>query len=300
VTRVRFAALAVALGAAGCQQFDPASLVNKLRVIDIKVEPPEIPSGAQALLTPTFYLPPGLSDAGAPSFAWSICHLAPTAAAGEIVNSNCFRPDAGQAIEALGTGETQTVTMPKLASPLDLGLPDSTGGVFLPVILRLTAGGSTLTSVARVRYPLTPLLMPNHNPKLAGVFQVTGNVDMSGPDGGAGGTPVAIDEATPLAVSAGAQVRLRATVTPDSDEPFPELDGDPRAMHIITVTEEPRFLWYATAGEFSEGTTGEALPDTVLKLDKHPPAPGVPIDVWVVAHDDRGGTDWTHRVLVVR
>jgi hypothetical protein len=41
-------------------------------------------------------------------------------------------------------------------------------------------------------------------------------------------------------------------------------------------------------------------PDTTLKLDKYLPASGTPIDIWVVARDERGGTDALHRTLIYR
>ncbi len=94
---------------------------------------------------------------------------------------------------------------------------------------------------------------------------------------------------------------LRLLLTADSYETFPELTGTPPNTTISTVTEEPRFLWYASAGELTEDTTGMAQPDTKLRLD-HDRAPSVGqlIDLWVVVHDDRSGTAFTERWLVVQ
>jgi hypothetical protein len=75
-------------------------------------------------------------------------------------------------------------------------------------------------------------------------------------------------------------------------------DGDPRTTPPRSVTETVRISWYTTAGEFDTDVTGPAKPDTTLKLDKHQPAPGTTIDLWVVARDDRGGSDVMHRTLL--
>jgi hypothetical protein len=67
------------------------------------------------------------------------------------------------------------------------------------------------------------------------------------------------------------------------------------------LDEKLWFNWYATAGEFTQDTTGRERPDTVLsfeKPDRRPPADGK-VDVWVVVHDERGGVDYTHRQIVV-
>ena len=69
------------------------------------------------------------------------------------------------------------------------------------------------------------------------------------------------------------------------------------------TTEEPRFFWYADAGIFTDDTTGAAQPDTQLKLDDakhHPARAGDRINVIVVVHDERGGTTFAHRYLIVQ
>lgn len=292
----------------GCNDFDPPSLVNKLRVLAIKAEPPELPSGATTTLTPLVIVPgtaDGGTDGGAPeiSYEWTLCRSQPVPGSGDAVNPDCLATDGGSdRFQPLGTQPTAVLVMPAITNPLELGLPDATGGFYVPVVLRVRAGAAEVDSVVRVRLQVTP--SPNHNPSFDGLFEVTGDVDLGGPSndggGGPGGMPVAIEDGKPLPVMLTDEVRLRATLKPGSDEMFPELTGDPRAMNIVTVAEQPRFFWYATAGEFSDDVTGEALPDSVLKFDKHPPDPGALVDVWVVAHDDRGGIDWIHRQLQVQ
>ena len=111
------------------------------------------------------------------------------------------------------------------------------------------------------------------------------------------------DPSAPTPVAAGSEPTLRLTLTPASFEIYPQLTGTPPDVTITTTTEQPRFFWYADAGIFSEDTTGAEKPDTQLKLDDakhHPPAAGDHINVIVVVRDDRGGTTFTHRYLVVQ
>jgi hypothetical protein len=92
------------------------------------------------------------------------------------------------------------------------------------------------------------------------------------------------------------KVTLRAIFASGSAETYQvALPGQTR-----TVIELLNASWYATAGSWSEQVTGEAKPDTVWTADIHLPPVGSLIDVWVVGRDERGGTDFLHRVLVLR
>jgi hypothetical protein len=295
---VRRALLLASLCALGCgPSFDPISFVDKLRVLGIKAEPPELKPGESAQLS--VLLGSAGLDAGMVDLEWATCLRPPPVGSGTAVNDDCVTNDTAPYLTPIGAGETATVTMPNVP-PLSLGLPDATGGLYLPVRLTARAGDAKVTSFYLLRYGFG--INPNHNPKLDNVFVATGSPDLGeGPDAGDGAlmlTP--LDEKVPFEVHAGDKIRLRATVTPDSDEMFQELQGDPRDMMFITVTELPRFAWFLTAGEVSEDITGEDKPDTMLDFEKHAPAPDTLIDVYVVVHDDRGGTDWTHRTLVFR
>ena len=43
-----------------------------------------------------------------------------------------------------------------------------------------------------------------------------------------------------------------------------------------------------------------AQPENILHLDQRLPASGSKIDLYVVAHDERGGSDLAHRVLILQ
>jgi len=107
-----------------------------------------------------------------------------------------------------------------------------------------------------------------------------------------------LDPANPPVVHDGDQLDLRALVTPESSEMYMVYDGDPRTTPPRTVYETVNMSWFTTAGELSDDVTGDAKPNTTLTLDTHQPASGSTIDLWVVARDERGGSDVLHRTLL--
>jgi hypothetical protein len=68
---------------------------------------------------------------------------------------------------------------------------------------------------------------------------------------------------------------------------------------MVTRNEALDVTWFATAGHFSNASTGDGV-DTTLDLAKHPAQPGATVDVWAIAHDGRGGSDVAHRRLILR
>ena len=277
---------------AGCTpDFDPASFVDKLRLLEVKAEPPDIPPGASTTLTAETANPGG----SAPTLTWDACLLPPPPATGQSVNQECITLENSDKLVHLGDGTTVSTTMPML-DPSMVGLPDQTNGVYLPVRIKLDADGKSLVAFYALRIYLGPLLPnpPNQNPTLRGIYSVP-----SADAGADEGSPIAAD--SPPEVHAGQELALRALVTPESAETYMVYDGDPRTTPPRTVTETIRISWYTTAGEFTEDVTGIEKPDTTLKLDaKHVPDPGTTIDIWAVARDERGGSDVLHRQLLVR
>jgi len=311
-TLALLAALTTGALAAGCgPDFDPASLlIGKLRIIDIHAEPPEIGQGESTTLTPLIWTPPN-ADGGAVSYAWAICHRSAVPGAGRTINPDCTDNETADYLEPIGDQPSVKVTMPMLGSPLDLGIPDSTGGFYLPVRLILTQGSERILSFYRVRLAFAG--KRNTNPGLAAVLRVEDVNDGGTPlaDGGAA-TLIPTDEPTPIEAPAGGQLRLRATVTDGSLEQYTEIVGDIRDMNFMTSTEQIRILWYTTGGEFQQEATGERLPmdgeviedrlkDNVLQLGKkHPPNPGDLLDLYVVLHDGRGGSTSGHRQILIK
>ena len=287
---MRRALLVLALAVAGCgNTFDPASFVDKLRLLAVKAEPPDVAFGAMSTLTATATNPGGST----PTITWDACLLPPPPATGQAVNMDCVAlPEGDPALLPIGQGASVTATMPMLTESM-LGLPDETNGFYLPVRLKLEADGNTLVAFYWLRIFLGPLTpnAPNKNPVLTGIFTV--------PSADAGADEdMPLDDANPIVVHDKGELALRARVTPESEESYVVFDGDPRTTPPRTVTETVRISWYTTAGEFDNDVTGPAKPDTTLTLDKHQPAPGSTIDLRVVARDDRGGSDVLHRTLL--
>jgi hypothetical protein len=291
------AALGVAGVVGGCSgDFDPASYVapGSLRILGVVADPPEVAPGETSTLT---VIAP---DLPAPvTFEWVVCTQPPPPGSSS-VDPLCLEADMGDfLVPVAGSGPSAQVTMPADASPATLGVPDVSGGFYIPVRVRAHMGQETLDVVYGLRLALPGVLPPNHNPKVASASLVGEPLDAS---------PMLVSElstdpAAPTPVAAGSEPVLRLTLTDDSFEIYPQLTGAPPNTMVTMVPEKPRFLWYASAGLFTEDTTGADQPDTKLKLDDpkhHRPAVGDRIDLWVVIHDDRAGTAFTRRYLVVQ
>jgi hypothetical protein len=281
--------LLLALAAGGCNPgFAPATYVEGLRVFAVKAEPPEVAPGETTTMTLL-----AVDTAGRPVAAsWSACLI--PAGTTTAVNPECVTAAAGAGFLPLGDGLTATLTMPAL-SPLELGLPDATAGFYLPVRIDVTAAGALVPAIYRVRYSLG-LTPPNHNPALAGLWLVEGAKNSTT----AALTP--LDEAAPPTVHVGDRLVLRGAFTADSAETYPVPAGDPRLGQTKEATEILRLFWYATAGDISDEVTGGDQPDTVLSFDQRLPdlaGGSATIDVWLVGREERGGTDWVHRTIVL-
>jgi hypothetical protein len=242
-------------------------------VLAIRAEPPEVPAGGTSQVTIL-----AVEPSGAPiQVTWSRCRLPPRT--GEAVNPGCVDRETAPYLEPLGTGMTIAAQMPAL-SAADLGQPDATNGVYLPLVARATSGTQSVTAVYRLR--LAGAAPPNTNPTIASVVAVDG-----------GGTATTLDEAAPLIVDAGDELTLEAILAPGSAESYMAFGGK-------SVTETLRTSWFTTAGELSVDRTSAEQPRTVLRLGEPLPSPGKIIDLFAVAHDERGGVGYTHRSLELR
>jgi hypothetical protein len=282
---------------AGCSNdFDPASYLapGSLRVLAVVADPAEAEAGTTSTLT---VVTPDLP--AMPTYEWTVCTQPPPPGSSSI-DPLCLEADMGTFLEAVaGSGPSATVTMPADASPTTLGVPDASGGLYVPVRVRTTMNDERLDTMFGLRLSLPGLEPVNHNPTIASVSLVEEPLDASPMNV----VELSADPVTPTPVAVGSEPTLRVTVTPDSFEVYPQLGGTPPNTTITMTTEEPRFFWYADAGIFSEDTTGAAQPDTQLKLDDpkhHPPRAGDRINVIVVVRDDRNGTTFAHRYLIVQ
>jgi len=261
---------AACLGA--CQSFPdpPVSFVQGLRVLGIKAEPPEVPAGATSDFTTL-----AVDTAGnAIAATWTECFVAPLP--GQTVNPDCLTMLSSSNSQAIGNGLDITVTMPQVTAE-SLGAPDATGGVYFPFVAQVSSGADEVLPVYRLR--LAEGGSVNHNPAILSLS----NTDSSG-------TTTPLDPQNPTPVTTGQKLSLSVTTAPGSAESYVRTDG-------TNVTEVVTTSWFCTAGELSFEKTSDAQPQTVLSLDQRLPPAGSTIDLWAVARDDRGGTDYTHRVL---
>jgi hypothetical protein len=262
----------VAAGLGACQSFPdpPVSFVEGLRVLGIKAEPPEVPVGGMTALSML-----AVDTQGNPITAdWTECFMAPLA--GEAVNADCI---TGAMSQPIGNGLDITFTMPQLTAE-SLGAPDASGGVYLPLVSQVSNGVAEVSAVYRLRLAQGDPV--NHNPTVVSLS----NTDPSG-------TTAPLDPQAPTPVTVGQTLSLSATLAPGSAESYVRADGTP-------VTEVVTTSWFCTAGALSVEKTSDAQPQTVLSLDQRLPPSGSMIDLWAVSRDERGGTDYTHRVLLLQ
>lgn len=263
------------LSFAGCQSFSdpPVSFVAGLRVLGIQAEPPQIAPGASTTVAALVVDTAG----GTPTAAWSQCLLPPLP--GEAVNTACVEGSAGAALAPIGEGLTIPFVMPQVTAA-SLGAPDATGGVYLPLVAAVESSPQTLIAVYRLR--LGDDAPANINPTIADVFSVDPSGAMS-----------ALDASAPTPVQAGDALSLTATFAPDSAQTYTAADG-------TVTTETLTTSWFCTAGALSFEKTSATQPVTVLHLDQRLPSSGAQIDLYAVAHDERGGADFAHRTLLLQ
>lgn len=296
---------AALLLAGGCQRPDISieTYVSGLRILGIKAEPPEVPPGQTSTLTALVVDTQGRTIDG----AWAYCENTPPA--GSRINNDCILNDTASYLYPLNPGLSTTIVMPTV-DPMVLGMADPTGGVYLPIRGKFTAGTDSAIAVYSLRVGMgSP---PNQNPSIVGIYQVMpgagngpdggGPVD-GGPDGGSFSdgsellTP--IDPVTPMIVHSGDKIILRAIFSATSAETYsaPGRPTDGGTGMPRMATERLNVVWFSTAGTIRPGMTGGPPPDSVLTIEGNLPSSGSTIDLWAVGRDGRGGLDYQHRTL---
>lgn len=222
-TVVKLAFALAALAAAGCDEATSERwLLEEVRVLAVKAEPPETQPGGTVSLSALAVDPLGAGFRTL-SIAWGVC--VPDPAVGQ---ASCAEP--GRTIP-LGTGSSATLTV--AADVLDGLDPDlALRGIDLFVVVAASApevdgvdGADGEAAFKRVRVSTDPL--PNANPRIAWF------------------NPASIPED-------GETTLLQAAVTDDSVEEF---EGG-----LGPDVETIRYSWYTTAGALERGVTlGEPI-----------------------------------------
>jgi hypothetical protein len=270
-----FIFLFVLVSAVGCDSpFPPQTLVERLRILGVRAEPPEVDITSQVELSALVADPQG--EGRQLEYTWVICLFELGYAAADIP---CPGPDS---FYLPGNGETTQLNLPELVawlSSFDFPVEDFQGIEItkLPLFvgLEVTANGSDekVRGVKRITIGLNQdIANVNHNPTLLGV-EVEDQV--YGED--------------PLVVYTNQEVSLN-----------PLIDESERETYVREGEEEQRtedylFSWYSSKGEFSDRRTIVDV-DTKgrpLQVNKWtaPAEPGL-VTLWVILRDGRFGTDW--------
>jgi hypothetical protein len=170
--------------------------------------------------------------------------------------------------------------------------PDSTGGYYLPVRVKfpdLATGSLTGFAFERISCNLanaaTDLVaeydkryQPNNDPGIA-------TTDVSRADG----SSFNLDSGSPT-IAPGESVVFQATFADGSAETFPVLN--PTGDALVDQTEDLYMSWFATSGSFEHDRTGVAGTQTATSTSNAWRAPGtaMPVYLWLVLRDSRGGT----------
>lgn len=261
--------------------FPPASFVDGLRLLGMRADPPEAAPGQTVALTAWAVD----TQQRAINLQWAACLAPPDPGMGTI-NNDCLTTDMSTFLTALGSGAMISTVVPAVPATALLP-PDITGGQYLPIRLSVTAQSDDDSGVYRLR--LKGTMAPNHNPTLASVDVITES-------NGKVITRQSLDATTPLTIHSGETLILRAEFTSDSAEAYQALNGDGT---LRSTTETLTAQWFSTGGSLDNETSGADVDET-FRTNKRLPPPGTVIDLWVVAHDERGGSDMMHRQLLLQ
>ena len=303
VTRLRMLVGCVLVASAtGCGgDFAPPSLVETVRVLAIRAQPPFLPTTPSATTTLDAKVV-GVGAGQALCHAWGLCLLTTTQA-------GAFRC-ADPALQ-LNLGTTPSVTV-DFAQVMTLTLQAQ---AYAAKLGRSFTGGppaSDNPGAAPESVPVTVLFgvgerdsFPAGCPADIDAFLTTGCVDRercvigskslraftsglaqhSNPQltdlkvGGASTTGATVIEAATGALN------LAPTWSPDSREARPDDGGAPIEGLLMS--------WFSTAGAFAKQRSYDAAPSNTLTLG----ASDDIVTVWVVVRDGRGGVDWLERRL---
>jgi hypothetical protein len=278
--------------------FQSQSIVVDLRVLALRSDPAEVvvdvdPADLTSVELPDVTFTALVADPLGPvtlAYTWTACPVTDTL--------RCDDPTAPNLRFADGTtddldGKPPTarlaVTVDLLRAALDADTFHGLGGVPVQVELAIRPAGApddqaVFASKLIVYAPRIPAgRLPNQNPTIAAL-----NIDS---------VPVGVDSVP--SVAAQQQITLEPVEPVGARETYavPTLDGGERVF-----TENLRYSWLATSGSFSQEHTGGPVDvfgnHPLLRTKWTPGLPGI-VFIWVVQRDERGGTYWTKRSVMV-
>ncbi len=286
--RLGLAALMVVLGLGlGCgDPFRPETLVDRLRILGVRSEPPAVGLADTAALEALVVDPFG--DGRPVTYTWAVCLLDISDVAEDIP---CPGPDT---YPLPGSGPTTELSMPDLVAwaleqdfPLDPNqipdMPDEVETVPLVIGLRVEAGDESLRAIKRIELRLVDGLAPSTNPRLTGLEHE---------DQPVGDEPITLS-------AADKKIRFK-----------PLADEASRDLYTPATADEPQledflYSWYSTTGEFEDRWTvmDVAKDGTDLAVNKFLPPKDEeefgPHKLWIVVRDGRFGIDWAEYDLQI-
>ena len=251
---------------AGCSEADLGGFgfVEGLRLIGAQAEPPEAAPGDTVTMTAWVVDTHG----GSIAVAWSAC-LLPSSG---LANPGCT-DGSGNGLVALGSGETLSIVVPAVDAAT-LGPPDITGGLYLPIVIHVTGREDALDGIYRLR--IAGNQPPrNSNPTFATIEPLR-------------------DDGIPEVGIPGVDWALVAKYDGNSVESYVSPTSAPDSIFERLTTQ-----WFATAGTFPDQPVGGTAVQSFM-LDRALPPSGGTIDLWVVGHDERGGSAMLHRSFVMQ
>jgi hypothetical protein len=297
----RILALALLVGAAACSNnFEARSIILDLRVLGMRSDPAEVVVDVDPASLASTDLPPVattilLADPLGPRPIQYMLTACPVTD-----DLRCDEPAQPNRVFAQGTTGDVDASPPVGVLQVDIELlqaalaaDDFHGLGGIPVQIELiakpaNAGDDQLIYASKELFYAARIpagRTENQNPTLA-------ELD-------ADGDPFV--EAVPLGVAPAQVVTLEPVEPAGVHETYsvPTLDGNVRVF-----TENLRYSWFATAGEFSDEQTGGPTDifgnQPLLRTRWTAPTESGAVRLWLVQRDERGGTYWTERTFIVQ
>jgi hypothetical protein len=292
-TKTVIIAAALLLFSGGCfEEMDPVSLINKFRVMTVGAEPPEVAPGQGVSLKVLFADPFG-NDREV-LIAWMACvgSFGPTSS----LDEGCEVVGTPQVLTAEAGGDEYTI--PSIPTDLlDGGVTSTTitvivglcAGGTLPDLGDILAigqidqvddlcqGGDGLVAIKSITVSNSD--NPNLNPVIDRVLLEEKPI-----------TPGETTDPYQCTDDYGCRDRalVQAFLTPESFQKYEVVEFG----QTVEKEETPYFSWFISDGNVSDDRSRTVDPPGPFETKWKPPINGGESQLWVIAHDTRGGTSW--------
>jgi hypothetical protein len=308
--------------AAGCgQDFAPFNELDKLRVLAVRAEPPELAPGDIAAIDALVFEPDGDEVA----YAWTWCPFSLGAAAGyecAVTEQDLAAaieeaaPGAGAFVPSFDLGHESTAAFANLlpdgaldglcdavaagSAPAFVDLPECGDRLVVTLRLDVSAGGETVTAVKELPLLFEASAERNENPAIGAVLAAPA---ASGADPLLLGIPLERSPSTALRaqtaydLGVGVDDAASQRFTPEATDDVP--DPAPRRETLFMT-------WFVTGGETDSTRTGFIDGDVDMHDLAHNGWTTPTLDdsggearIILVLQDERGGVDWTGRTVAL-